>query len=335
MTGHKQYDLSSSEFDPIVYKEDILKVISEYQLLKQYFPELELDTANKSPFRDDSVPSFGVTMRSGFLYWRDFATGESGNIWSLVARKEYTDFSGALQIIARDLGIKDGANFKKIAATIPKVPIPEKKQVNIGIRSRKWQNLDKKFWSEFGITKSTLERYLVSPIDFMFFNGHPRKADHHSYVYRELKDKVLTFKIYQPFSKEQKWISNNNQSVWEGWSQLPETGDLLIITSSRKDTMSIVDVVGLPAVALQGESMTPKQHVVQQLKDRFKKVYVLYDNDFNNPNNPGRILGKKIASEFNLTQIEIPSEHCCKDFSDLVKKHGKNNANKILQKLLI
>jgi len=335
MIGTKQYDLNSSDFDPIVYKDEILKLVSEYDLLKRYFPKLKLDRANQSPFREDSVPSFGVTMRAGFLYWRDFATGMSGNIWSLIARKEGTDFSGALQIIGRDLGIRDGADFKKIAASITRVPIPDKKQVEIGIRTRKWQRIDKDFWTQFGISKTTLEKYLVSPIDFMFFNGHPVRADRQSYVYRELKDGILTFKIYQPFSKERKWISNNNQSVWEGWSQLPETGNQLVITSSRKDTMSIVDVVGLPAIALQGEAMKPKQHVVQQLKDRFGKVYVLYDNDFDNPNNPGRKLGNKIATEFGLTQIEIPSEYQSKDFSDLVKTHDKPLAKKLLQSLLI
>jgi hypothetical protein len=330
-----EYDLNSSLYDPIVYKEDILNHVNEYDILRYYFPKLKLDTANKSPLREDSVPSFGVTMRTGFLYWRDFATGEAGNIWSLVAEAMRTDFTGALQIIARDFGIRKGADFKKIAASIKKVPIPKKKQVEIGIRTRRWKLHDKEFWTQFGITKSTLENYLVSPINFMFFNDEPVKADRYSYVYRELKDEVLTFKIYQPFSKERKWISNNNQSVWEGWSQLPETGDLLIITSSRKDTMSIVDIAGLPAVALQGEAMKPKQHVVQQLKDRFKKVYVLYDNDFDNPKNPGRILGNKIASEFNLTQIEIPDDYKSKDFSDLVKTHGKHKAKSVLQKLLI
>ena len=99
--------------------------------------------------------------------------------------------------------------------------------------------------------------------------------------------------------------------------------------------MSIVNVAGMNAVALQGEAMRPKQHVVQQLKDRFDKVYVLYDNDFDNPNNPGRTLGNKIASEFNLTQIEIPDDYLSKDFSDLVKAHGNYNANSVLQKLLI
>tara|TARA_R110002012_G_scaffold75604_5_gene191029 strand:- start:4203 stop:5198 length:996 start_codon:yes stop_codon:yes gene_type:complete len=330
-----EFDLNSSLYDPIVYKEDILQHVGEYDILKYYFPKLQLDVANKSPLREDSVPSFGVTMRTGFLYWRDFASGEYGNIWSLVALSMGTDFTGALQIIARDFGIRQGADFKKIAASIKRVPVPEKKQVEIGIRTRKWKPCDKDFWTQFGINKPTLERYLVSPIDFMFFNGNPVKADHCSYVYRELKDEVLTFKIYQPFSKERKWISNNNQSVWEGWSQLPETGDHLIITSSRKDTMSIVNVAGMNAVALQGEAMRPKQHVVQQLKDRFNKVYVLYDNDFDNPNNPGRTLGNKIASEFNLTQIEIPDDYLSKDFSDLVKAHGKYNANSVLQKLLI
>ena len=330
-----EFDLNSSLYDPIVYKEDILRHVGEYDILKYYFPKLQLDVANKSPLREDSVPSFGVTMRTGFLYWRDFASGEYGNIWSLVALSMGTDFTGALQIIARDFGIRQGADFKKIAASIKRVPVPEKKQVEIGIRTRKWKPCDKDFWTQFGINKPTLERYLVSPIDFMFFNGNPVKADHCSYVYRELKDEVLTFKIYQPFSKERKWISNNNQSVWEGWSQLPETGDHLIITSSRKDTMSIVNVAGMNAVALQGEAMRPKQHVVQQLKDRFDKVYVLYDNDFDNPNNPGRTLGNKIASEFNLTQIEIPDDYLSKDFSDLVKAHGNYNANSVLQKLLI
>jgi hypothetical protein len=330
-----EFDLNSSLYDPMVYKEDILRHVDEYGILRYYFPKLKLDTSNKSPLREDSVPSFGVTMRTGFLYWRDFATGEYGNIWSLVALAKRTDFAGALQIIARDFGIRQGADFKKIATSIKKVPIPIKKQVEIGIRTRKWKSRDKEFWTQFGISKLTLEKYLVSPIDFMFFNGQPAKVDRYAYVYRELKDGVLTFKIYQPFSKERKWISNNNQSVWEGWSQLPETGDLLIITSSRKDTMSIIDNAGLPAVALQGEAMRPKQHVVQQLKDRFKKVYVLYDNDFNNPRNPGRVLGNKIASEFGLTQIEIPSDYLSKDFSDLVKTHGSQKSKNILKELLI
>ena len=330
-----EYDLNSNLFDPLVYKDEILKVASEYDILRYYFPELKLDTANKSPFRKDSIPSFGVTFRTGFLYWRDFATGEVGNIWTLIARQKCTDFIGALQIIARDFGIQNKASYTEVIASIKKLPIPKKKQVKIGIRTRKWKQIDKEFWSQFEISKSILEKYLVSPIDFMFFNGQPVKADPYAYAYRELKDEILTLKIYQPFSKTMKWISNNNQSIWEGWSQLPETGDQLIITSSRKDTMSILNVTGINAIALQGEAMIPKKHVVDQLKKRFKKIYILYDNDFNKPKNPGRKLGKKLSTEFKISQIEIPSKYKCKDFSDLVKEHGKKISKTIIQQLLI
>jgi hypothetical protein len=330
-----QYDLNDNLFDPLVTKDEILETgVTEYDIFRLYLPNFILDTANKSPFRDDSVPSFGVTMRTGFLYWRDFATGESGNIWTLIARLFSTDYTGALKIIAKDLGIRNGTDFKKISENVKSFPIPERKQIELGIRTRGWKLNDKEYWTQYGINRSTLEKYLVSPIDYMFFNEHPVKAERHAYVYRELKDDILTFKIYQPYSKDRKWISNNNQSVWEGWSQLPETGDNLIITSSRKDLMSIIDSTKIPSISLQGESMMPKHHVVKQLVDRFNKVYVLYDNDFTNPKNPGRALGNKIATEFGLTQIEIPEEYLSKDFSDLVKNHGKINASNVLQNLI-
>lgn len=329
------YDLNNTDFDPSVFKDDILKVATEYDILQYYFPELKFYKANHSPFRNDSVPSFGITNQHGFLYWRDFATGEYGNIWTLVAKKFSTDFSGALSIIARDFGIRHGADFKKIAASIVKVPIPEKKTIELGIRTRQWKLRDKEFWSQFGITKSILEEYLVSPIDYMFFNGHPVKADKLAYVYRELKDEVLTFKIYQPYSEDRKWISNNNLSVWEGWSQLPETGEILIITSSRKDLMTIKALTGIPAVSLQAESMTPKRHVVEELKDRFNHVYVLYDNDYSNPKNPGRTLGKKLADEFELDQIEIAEVYQSKDPSDLCKNKGPKICREVLLDLLI
>ncbi|MBQ1960440.1 MAG: hypothetical protein II349_02840, partial [Akkermansia sp.] len=51
----------------------------------------------------------------------------------------------------------------------------------------------------------------------------------------------------------------------------------------------------IPAISLQGEGYIPKEHVVQQLKDRFEIVYVLYDNDFNSDINNGRIFGEVLS----------------------------------------
>ena len=85
--------------------------------------------------------------------------------------------------------------------------------------------------------------------------------------------------------------------------------------------MCIWENTGIPSISLQAESYLPKQHVVQQLKDRFRKVYVLYDNDFNSTKeNYGRIFGKTMAESFDLIQLEIPNKYESKDPSDLCKK---------------
>ena len=84
---------------------------------------------------------------------------------------------------------------------------------------------------------------------------------------------------------------------------------------------------------LQAESYIPKKHVVQQLKDRFKKIFVLYDNDFNKEENYGRELGKEIAQEFDLIQIEIPDKYKSKDPSDLFKNCNKKTLIEVIDNL--
>ncbi len=110
--------------------------------------------------------------------------------------------------------------------------------------------------------------------------------------------------------------------------------DYLIITKSRKDALSIWANTGIPCTSLQGEGYIPKKHVVQQLKDRANKVFLLYDNDFDKDINIGREWGAKIASKFNLNQIEIPDTYMSKDASDLYKNHGADIQREVIYKLI-
>ena len=107
--------------------------------------------------------------------------------------------------------------------------------------------------------------------------------------------------------------------MWQGWKQLPEKGDELIITKSLKDVMSIDSILGIPAVSLQSEGTKPKPHIIQELKNRFKTIYLLYDNDFDKEKNWGQIFAKELYKEFDMINLMIPSEFESKDFSDLVK----------------
>jgi hypothetical protein len=77
---------------------------------------------------------------------------------------------------------------------------------------------------------------------------------------------------------------------------------------------------------------------MQELKDRFKKVYILYDNDFKNEaesgSNPGREAAKSIAEEFDIEQIEIPASYKAKDSSDLYKKYGKDIFLRVFKQII-
>ncbi|MGK2861905.1 MAG: hypothetical protein ACSLE0_08225, partial [Chitinophagaceae bacterium] len=174
-----------------------------------------------------------------------------------------------------------------------------------------------------------LIQYNVTPIEYYFINGAIIKTDKYAYAFIEYKDGQETYKIYQPFNKDFKWINNHNDSIWQGWNQLPPKGEILIITKSLKDVMSITDVLGIPSVSLQSESVHPKRIVMKELHFRFEDIYLLYDNDFDKEQNWGQLFAKSVASEFNLYNIAIQDSRKCKDFSDLVKEYGAVESKKI------
>ena len=166
-------------------------------------------------------------------------------------------------------------------------------------------------------------------------NGICIKAKDLAYAFVEGKDNCQTFKIYQPYAdSEHKWYNNNDYSTWELWTQLPSLGNILIVTSSRKDAIVIKTLFStnrITSCSLQSESVKPKESVVNELKSRFKEIFVLYDNDNDKDHNPGRIAGDKISKATGFTQIEIPDKFGVKDPSDFIEKFGP----KLLTRLIL
>ena len=75
----------------------------------------------------------------------------------------------------------------------------------------------------------------------------------------------------------------------------------------------------------------PEQKLVENLKTRFKRIDVLYDNDFDKVNNPGQTMAKKICALYGFNNICIPTSFESKDPSDLVSNtNGFTNLNFIL-----
>lgn len=333
----EKIDLNSITFDERLTKDSILKLVSQEDIFRFYLNEdIREITKINSPFRDDKVPSFSIYYhrdKRDVLMFHDFATKDCGDFIVLVMKMFGLSYQQALGKIAYDMNLTDynaGTEVnKQYYSSLTK--LKEKKVVKIEISKRDWLVRDKLFWSQFGITRATLEKYNVIPLRYIFYNDNPVVAEELAYAYKEYKDGVVSYKIYQPKSSNKafKWINNANYTVHQGYTQLPKTGELLIITKSLKDVMSLHDVSNISSIGLQSESVTMKQSVMDEYKSRFKNVICLFDND-----EAGKKLTKLFVEKYNLPYFYMPNFPNVTDFSDLVKELGSQHADNILQKLI-
>jgi hypothetical protein len=319
----------------------ILNTVSEYQIFAYYIPNLVLNKPFQSPLRKDIKPSFNVfyANKLGKLIFRDFSTNEKGDCFVFVSKLFNLDYYSTLKKVAYDFGIiQDG--FSEIKEIFIPKNIDYKKEsqkTHIGIKKQNFTSFDLSYWKTYGISEMTLQKYNVFSCNYLFINNKIFKINNitnPTYAYLELKDNNVSYKIYQPFNKDCRFISNVDSSIWQGWTQMPKEANTLIITKSLKDVMSITENIKIPSVALQAETTNPKEHIIEELKSRFNKIFLLYDNDYDKEQNWGRIYGNKIASNYGIKQIEIPDKYKSKDFSDLVKNHGIKKAKSLILKLI-
>tara|TARA_R100000908_G_C3720199_1_gene123274 strand:- start:461 stop:949 length:489 start_codon:yes stop_codon:yes gene_type:complete len=131
---------------------------------------------------------------------------------------------------------------------------------------------------------------------------------------------IARWKIYQPLQpRESKWFSNINREDVQGVTQLPETGDTLYITSSLKDII-VLRKLGLSAVAPSAETTIIPEDIIAELKSRFKKLVIFYDND-----NPGIVASNKHSKIYEASEVCIPFKYLSegiKDPSDFVEEYG-------------
>jgi len=328
-----------------INEENILKYVSDYDVFKYYIGDFKIGRAMNSPFRKDTQASFNIGYNhvTHKMYYNDYVLG-GGNFIMCVMYLFNLSYQEACNKIVMDLNIQDNFNLfnvnniplsnKKFIRSSNQELEVFKKQTKLYAKKREWLEHDIKFWKQFGITKNTLELFNVYPVEYSMIGEKIFKLDKYAYCFTENKDSDKTLTIYQPYSNTQKWTKNHDASVWYCWDNLPDEGDILILTKSRKDIMSIFENTNIPCTGLQNEKIIPKEHIINELKNRFKLIYVLYDNDFDKSINWGREFGKKLCDTYNLLQIEIPDDYKSKDFSDLVKNIGVKESVNLLNNLI-
>lgn len=322
--------IESRSSDAYLHKDSILCKISEYDIFRYYCHNFK-NYSDKfcSELREDRSPTCSIVPWKGKVIYKDFGSGDSHDCFSYIQAKYGLTFSEAMRVIDTDfgLGLQSGTVIKsQIAITYGTQEVIDRRPTKIEKKARQWNVEDKNFWSQFHIPKHLLIKFGVQPIDYFWINEARYRCHSLSYVYN-INGR---YKVYRPFETEGKWYSNTSKDDIQGWRQLKDNGDIVILASSLKDVMCL-NVLGYEAIALQSEMQMPNAELIKQLSERFTVVAVLYDNDFEKDANPGQTMANKICAEFNLINIILPAHYKSKDISDLMRDHGVEVAEKIVK----
>ena len=314
----------------------LLGKTSEFDIMRFYLNIDVLPALINSPLRQDRNASVSIFSPDGVkVFYKDFGTGEHGSIFDLLGRMWNRTFSETITKIWDDI---DKVKHNRINLNRTRRGVIHTSNSILEVRTRQWFDYDMEYWNSYGISREWLEFGDVYPISHILITRDNITkvipAEKLAYVYVERKDGKVSLKVYQPKSQRLKWLSKHDSSVWDLWSRLPDRGDTLFITSSRKDALCLWENTGIPSVSLQGEGYVPKEKVINQLKQRFGRVIIFFDNDYDKDENHGHIYASRLSGMFDLDMVEIPSEYKSKDPSDLFKNHGAETFRRVIKELV-
>lgn len=297
--------------------EDVLRRVSEVDILSYYFGITEIPCVIHSPLREDKTPSFGFyTSKGRKIHWIDYATNDRGGIFDLLMRMWNCSYIECLNKVYNEI-IKRSVVFTKTTLCHINNTHEYNTNVELQCKIRNWKAHDIAYWESYGITLPWLKWAEVYPIShkIVIKNGirYLFGAAKYAYAFVEHKENNTTIKIYQPFMTKYKWANGHNGSVISLWSKIPKTGDRVIICSSLKDALCISCQLHIPTIAVQGEGYDISNTAIENLKSRYKRIYISFDTD-----DPGILNTKRLAERTGFIPI-IPDLGNNKDFSDYYK----------------
>ena len=324
-------------FQPKITKELILSRFSEEQLMEYYLHLPVKKGLFRSPLRRDKQPTCSFYRNnSGTLIFKDFATGQHLNVFDVVQSIFKCDYFESLRIIANDFGIVRDSALRKNPGKINLNPIKikDKEISKIQIEVQEFTDSELKWWGKYGISKDILRRFDVYSCKHVFLNDQLfAKSQQHCPIFGYYGKKyqgLELWRCYFPKRTSFRFITNWPSKKIQGYDQLPKKGKLLVITKSMKDSMCLYSC-GITACAPNSENLFIPDKVLEDLKNRFKNIVVLYDND-----RPGLYNMAKIRKEHpELTYVFIPKKYGSKDISDFYRDHGRKETLNLIKTFIL
>ena len=307
-----------------------ISYIREADIASYYLGVKSIPCLIRSPLRQDKKPSFSLFSNDGSeVGYIDYSTREHGNIITLLMKLWNCSLTEAKRKIVYDMG--NSITNVSIKSSKSNIKVRTNSDIDLQCKIREWRDYDIEYWKSYGISIKWLKYANVYPISHKIIVknniSYVFGADKYAYVFVEFKEGKNTLKIYQPYNKNGfKWSNKHDKSVISLWTKVPKTGDKICICSSLKDALCLWENTNIPALAIQGEGYTISNTAINELKHRFKQVYILLDRD-----EPGIIDAQKLTSKTGFTNIVLPNINEAKDISDLYRElHNKEKFKKII-----
>lgn len=286
--------------------------------------------------RVDKTPTCSFYKnKNGDLIYKDFA-GPSFNFIGCVMHLFNCSYYHALRIIANDFGfievVKLDKNIRKLEYTGYILKETEKAKIQVEVKDFSQEEL--KWWSAFGISLKTLNKFRVFSIKSIFLNGNYFNSSTTSspifgyYGGVDSEDNEL-WRIYMPKKRNYRFMSNWDSTLLQGSKQLPKEDTHCFIIKSLKDTMLLYEH-GLTACAPTSENIVISDAQMNKILSKFdNNVLVWFDNDL-----PGVRGANKYKKKYGSRCIFIKRKYA-KDISDLYKKVSNSVFWKIIEELNI
>lgn len=318
-------------------RENILKLISPYDVYRFYLGDFKLNNVINNSFRGDRNPSLIIGTKYGEITHHDFADNKwNGDCFAFVQQIHGCDYDMALKIIDRDMGLnilaKGGEKYKEIVKQYKQPEELGKRYSLIQCITRPYTKEELSYWNEYFQDVSDLRTLNIYSIKKAYLNKQ----------LFTIKDTELRFgylygsywKLYFPFrEKKNKWVSNVPLSTSWGINNLDRNHNSLI-AKSLKDYAVCRKV--LPHVCgVQNESLAAFSHeTIYDIKENSKEVYYGGDSD-----KAGKEASYAITDAYGFKHINPPDvllKECCKDWAEMGKQRGLNSLEEhfIKKKLL-
>ena len=275
-----------------------------------------------SPFNvGEKNPSFCIYVKGNRYFFKDFSTDKGGNHIEFIKLLHNCDALKAVATMLDDYNEFMQSNYDD------RYIESEGRYEVTSYEERQWDSLDAAYWTQFKIASDTLKHYDVRPLEsyVMEKDNNPDVKIRKAYIYGYFRSDGQLYKIYQPKSKDNKFIKV--KSYIQGTDQLKFDKPNLIICSSLKDIMALSNFgYNAEFVAPDSENIMIPSGSIAMYKDRYKAICTLFDYD-----EAGIRSADKYKTIYGLNKVILPMS---KDLSDSVMDYGIDRTHESLFPLL-